>query len=258
MFRTRRRGRLISAASAVIVLGAAIGANPAAAYRPFDGTDAAVADPKEVEIEFQPLGMLKQGSDKSLVTPATVVNIGFENRWEAVFEGNGLWPVSPAGPFEITDPGIFLKHVLVPGSLQDQTGPSVATEFGVLLPEVNGDRGYGASLAGIVSQRWDWGTIHFNAAISRTRTQNNDVFAGLIIEGPSKWVVRPVAEVFYEEEINQSHTISALVGLIWQVRDNLSFDVAFRHAITDGQPVNEIRIGTTFGFVLGPMAAAHR
>ena len=83
------------------------------------------------------------------------------------------------------------------------------------------------------------------------------MFAGLIIEGPSKSVVRPVAEVFYEEEINQSHTISALVGLIWQVRDNLSFDVAFRHAITDGQPVNEIRIGTTFGFVLGPMAAAH-
>ena len=97
----------------------------------------------------------------------------------------------------------------VPGSLQDQTGPSVATEFGVLLPEVNGDQGYGASLAGIVSQRWNWGTIHFNAAISaNTHAENDDVFAGLIIEGPSKWLVRPVAEVFYEEEVNQSHTIS--------------------------------------------------
>ena len=185
---------------------------------------------------------MKQGSDKSLVAPATVVNIGFENRWEAVFEGNGLFPVSPAGPFEITDPGISLKHVLVPGSLQDQTGPSVATEFGVLLPEVNGDQGYGASLAGIVSQRWDWGTLHFNAAASSTRDQNTDLFAGLILEGPAKWIVRPVAEIFYEEEVNQSHTISALVGLIWQVRDNLSFDVAYRHAMTDGQPVNEIRL----------------
>jgi hypothetical protein len=231
---------------------------PAAAYRPFDGTDAAVAEPKEVEIEFQPLGALKNGSDKSLVAPATVVNIGFENRWEAVFEGNGLIPLSPSGPFEVTDPGIFLKHVLRPGSLQDQTGPSIATEFGVLLPEVNGDKGYGASLAGIVSQRWDWGTVHFNAAISRTREQNTDVFAGLILEGPSKWTVRPVAEIFYEEELNQSHTFSGLLGLIWQVRDNLSFDVAVRHAITDGRPINEIRLGTTLGFSLGPMIAARR
>jgi hypothetical protein len=44
--------------------------------------------------------------------------------------------------------------------------------------------------------------------------------------------------------------------LIWQVRDNLSFDVAVRHALTNGRPVDEIRIGTTFGFPFGPMAAA--
>jgi hypothetical protein len=128
----------------------------------------------------------------------------------------------------------------------------------VLLPEVNGDQGYGASLAGIVSQRWEWGTLHFNAAASLTRDHNTDLFAGLILEGPAKWVVRPVAEVFYEEEVNQSHTISALVGLIWQVRDNLSFDVAYRHAVTDGRPIDEIRLGTTFGFTLGPMAAGRR
>jgi hypothetical protein len=241
-----------------IGLCAALWAGPAAAYRPFNGTDAAVADPKEVEVELQPIGLLKQGSDKSLVVPATVLNIGFENRWEAVFESNGVFPVSPAGPFEITDPAISLKHVLRPGSLQDQPGPSVASEFGVLLPEVNGDQGYGASLAGIVSQRWEWGTLHFNAAASLTRDHNTDLFAGLILEGPAKWVVRPVAEVFYEEEVNQSHTISALVGLIWQVRDNLSFDVAYRHAVTDGRPIDEIRLGTTFGFTLGPMAAGRR
>jgi len=70
-------------------------AGPAAAYRPFDGTDAAVADPNEIEIEFQPIGALWQGSDKSLVGPWTVLNFGFENRWEAVLEGKGIIPVSP-------------------------------------------------------------------------------------------------------------------------------------------------------------------
>ena len=59
--------------------------------------------------------------------------------------------------------------MLVPGSLQDETGPSVATEFGVLLPDSNGGSGVGASLPGIVSQRWDWGPIHLNAETALTR-----------------------------------------------------------------------------------------
>ena len=227
----------------------ALWAGPAAAYRPFNGTDAAVADPNEVEIEFQPVGVLAQDSDKSLVGPWAVLNIGFENRWEAVFEGKGIIPVSPGGAFEIADPGISLKHVLVPGSLQDQTGPSIATEFGVLLPEVNGERGVGATLQGIVSQRWDWGTIHFNVAASLTREHNGDLFTGLIIEGPSKWIVRPVAEIFYEDDVNQAHTISGLIGAIWQVNDKLSFDIGFRHAVTNGSNVNEIRAGLTVGFM---------
>ena len=258
LFGFYQRLRSFSAVFALIGLCTAFFTDPAAAYRPFDGTDAAVADPNEVEIEFQPLGALSQGSQHSLIAPATVLNIGFENRWEAVFEGKGLIPQSPAGPFEVADPAFSLKHVLRPGALQDQAGPSIATEFGVLLPEANGARGVGASLAGIVSQRWDWGTIHVNVAASLTREHNGAVFTSLIIEGPSKWTVRPVAEVFFEEETNQSHTISGLIGLIWQVRDNLSFDVAVRHALTDGRPVDEIRMGTTVGFSLAPMLAAHQ
>jgi len=62
------------------------------------------------------------------------LNFIFENRWEAVLEGKGITPVSPSGPFALTDTAFSLKHILIPGSLQDQTGPSVATEFGVLLP----------------------------------------------------------------------------------------------------------------------------
>jgi hypothetical protein len=222
----------------------------AQAYRPFDGTDAAVAAPGELEIELQPAGHLRESGSTSLIAPATVVNYGFSEGWEAVFEGQGQTPLSPSGPTSLTAAGAFLKHVLQPGSLQDKTGPSIATEFGVLLPDSTGSSGVGASLAGIVSQRWDWGTIHLNAQTALTRDHRADLFLGGIIEGPSQWPVRPVAEFFYEKEFGQSETLSALVGLIWRVRDNLSFDVGLRHALTNGHPVNEIRAGLTFGFPL--------
>ena len=167
-----------------------------------------------------------------------------------VFEGRGETPLSTAGPTELTTAGAFLKHVVVPGSLQDKSGPSVATEFGVLLPDSTGDSGVGASWAGIVSQRWDWGTVHFNAETALTRDHHADVFVGTILEAPSKWKVRPVAEVFYEREFSVEETVSGLVGLIWQVNDKLAVDVAYRHALANGHSVEEVRAGVTFAIPL--------
>jgi hypothetical protein len=223
---------------------------PAFAYRPFDGTDAAVASPGELEVELQPTGAQRERGAQTLIAPWTVLNFGLNQEWEAVFEGRGETQLSPSGSTELTTGGAFLKHVVVPGSLQDKSGPSVATEFGVLLPDSTGNSGVGASWAGIVSQRWDWGTIHFNTEAALTRDHHADVFVGSIIEGPSKWTVRPVAEVFYEKEFGQEETISGLVGLIWQVSDKLAVDAAFRHALTNGHPVNEVRAGLTFAVPL--------
>jgi hypothetical protein len=255
MFANRRSSKLKFpkwlVSGPVIALCLAASSGPAWAYRPFDGTDAAIAAPGELEIELQPAGRLREGGNTTLVAPATVINYGLSEGWEAVLEGQGQTPLSPSGPTSLTSAGAFLKHVIQPGSLQDQIGPSVATEFGMLLPDSTGSSGIGASLAGIVSQRWDWGTIHLNAATALTRDHHADVFLGGIIEGPSKWSIRPVAEFFYEREFGQSETISGLVGLIWRVRDNLSFDVGLRHALTNGHPVNEVRAGLTFGFPLG-------
>ena len=241
-----------------MALGLMSWSTSAFAYRPFDGTDAAVAAPGEVEIELQPAGRLREQKANTLIAPATVLNYGLSDGWEAVLEGQGQTPLTPSGPTSITSAGAFLKHVLQPGSLQDKTGPSVATEFGMLLPDSTGNSGVGASLAGIVSQRWDWGTIHLNAETALTRDHHADVFLGGIIEGPSKWSIRPVAEFFYEKEFGQSETISGLVGLIWRVRDNLSFDIALRHALTNGHPVSEVRAGLTFGFPLEQLSGRAR
>ncbi len=248
-----RRRALRHPYTAVLLAGVAMiqWCAPASAYRPFDGTDAAVADPSELEFELQPAGVLWQGSDKSLIAPATVVNVGLPDRWEAVFEGQGQFPLSASDQAAaLTDAGVFLKHVLRPGGLQNENGPSIAIEFGALGPGINADTGFGASVDGIISQRFDWGTVHFNSQMTLTRDHHADLFLSTIIEGPSQWKVRPVAEIFYEEEFGQSRAVSGLIGAIWQVRDDLAFDVGFRHAQRNGQPVNEIRAGLTFGFPL--------
>src|SRR5258705_11304241 len=242
----------IGASPSLACICVLMGLKTASGYRPFDGTGAAVGEKDKVEIELQPAGLLKDASGKTLIAPAARFNYGYTENWEAVLEGQFENPLSPSGPASLRAAGAFLKGVLREGSLQDKIGPSVATEFGVLLPDSQGNSQFGASLAGIVSQRWDWGAIHLNGFAERTREHRADLFAGVIIEGPSKWTVRPVAEVFYEKEFGKSETVSGLVGLIWQVREDLSFDVGLRHALTDGHPVNEIRAGMTLAFSVSP------
>jgi hypothetical protein len=224
---------------------------PALAYRPFDGTDAAVADKNELEIELQPFGWRRDDQQKTLVMPGARINYGFAERWEFLVEGQFETPLSPSGPSSFAADDTLLKYIVKPGSLQDKTGLSIATEFGPLWPEVNGDRGVGFTWAAIVSQRWDWGTAHFNVEANLTRDHQGEAFLDVILEGPAKWKVRPVFEVFYDRVWTQTETYSGLVGAIWQVRDNLSFDAGFRYALVNGHPVNEIRAGLTFGFDVG-------
>ena len=244
----RSLGRLSLGTGSAIAAVLCLYAQPASAYRPFDGTDAAVADLNEVEIELQPFGGQRTGSQTTAIAPEVVYNYGFAERWEAVVQSQMMTPITPGGEASIAADGVFLKHVIVPGVLQGQSGISVATEFGALLPGVNADPGVGFSWAGIVSQRWDWGTAHFNVETNLTRDHQAEVFLDVILEGPSTWTVRPVFETFYDKVWTQGESRSVLLGAIWQVNHDLALDAAYRYAIMDGHPVNEIRAGITFAF----------
>ena len=57
-------------------------------------------------------------------------------------------------------------------------------------------------------------------------------------------------EFFYEEEFGQARTFSAVLGTIWQGKDDLLFDVRVRHAVTNSHSIDESRAGMTFGFPL--------
>jgi hypothetical protein len=234
LFRERARRRI--AAGVVIGICAAGWALPAAAYRPFDGTDAAVADLGEMEIELQPLGATHAGGVTRGLSD-TIVNYGFADRWELVLQTTPQVPPEGFGPISVSNAAL-VKYVVQPGVLQDKPGPSIATE------------------SGIVSQRWDWGTAHFNVTTNLTPDQHGELFLSTILEGPNKWKVRPVAEFYFDKVADGEQTYSALVGAIWQVNDKLSFDIAGRYALVDGRPVSEFRLGLTFGFPLGKPQSA--
>jgi hypothetical protein len=77
------------------------------AYRPFDGTDAAVAETGEIEIELGPVEYLRAGPERTLLAPDLRINYGFIPGWEAALEGkltHGLTAGTP-GTSLVEKPG---------------------------------------------------------------------------------------------------------------------------------------------------------
>jgi hypothetical protein len=58
------------------------------AYRPFDGTDGAVAETGEIEIELGSVEYLRAEAQRMLFVPDVRVNYGFMPRCEASLEGD--------------------------------------------------------------------------------------------------------------------------------------------------------------------------
>ena len=145
---------------------------PAFAYRPFDGTDAAVAERGQLEIELGPIGLLREGPERFLVVPALIANVGIADHLELVLEGRHqflLGEAAGAARARLVDTALSLKAVVRQGELQENSGPSVATEVGVLLPTLNGDPGVGAQATVIVSRRFSRAMIHLNGGVAFTR-----------------------------------------------------------------------------------------
>ncbi len=219
----------------------------ALAYRPFDGTDADVASLHEWELEIQTVGYYRAG-DAKYFDPGGVLNYGLASRVELVLEGFSFIPYdTQLGPSRFTETGAFAKVVWKSGCLQDEGGPSFATETGPLLPTIHGTKGFGAYTGGILSTCLGDALIaHWNAEVQiLPQSHALDLFGGVILEPPpSRWVVRPVAELFVEHDFRGVQTYSGLVGAIWQVSGKLAVDVAVRRASISGQnDVSELRAG---------------
>jgi hypothetical protein len=240
-------------------------AEPALAYRPFNGTDASVVTRGKFELELGPVSYYQIGGERDLVAPAVVLNYGVVDHVELVFQGlNYVALGANALPSRdrFVDTELSAKIVLREGCLQRKRGISVAAEPGLLLPQIGGESGAGAGIGGIVTQCLEEKlTVHYNVAVELTRELNLDLFGGAIVEGPRALPVRPVAELFIDEELNVGTTLSALVGAIWVAAEDLDFDVGLRVArstdvglfgkrfgVVRESLVYEVRLGLTWRF----------
>lgn len=232
----------------------------AAAYRPFDGTDADVAKRGELELEVGTLGYV-HGRDGAYVGPVQVLNYGPIDRVELVL---GARPVVPAyratsDRFALADTVASVKSVLREGVLQDARGPSIALELDAFLPTLNGEPGWGAGAALIISERVSFLTLHLNLQVARTRAENADGIADLILEGPPLLGrTRPVAELSFEHEFNARSTAVGLLGFISQVTERFSADIAARYALSGRDRTFELRGGFTCDIDLLSADTPHR
>jgi hypothetical protein len=217
------------------------------AYRPFDGTDAGVADTGNIELEIGPLGYLRAQHDTALVFGNGVFNFGFIPTWELVVAGKGVYGLDLAPPPRFQDGSVFLKHVLREGTLQGGRGISLAVEFGMLFPtsEQRVDEA-GLHIALITSYVWPRRlVVHVNTVIERASDGQPDLFLGAILEGYGSARIRPVGELFLDRHGGDVQP-SVLVGTIVTVNEHLSFDAATRLAYSSGAPLFEVRAGLTW------------
>ena len=208
-----------------------------------------------MEIELGPVGYLREASENSLVVPALVVNAGLLERLEFVAEGKGVIALG-AEPeeldeFELDGVAVLLKGIVRRGSLQGETGPSLAIESGVQIPTQERHERVGASVVAIASQSWDSFTLHLNLGGELAPEHDTLLLAGLIAEVPGAWRVRPVAELRAERALDAHERLaSGLIGAIWRVSDRLSLDAALRGGWLDGCSIFEVRAGVTWQFGL--------
>jgi hypothetical protein len=239
-----------------IAAGVTLMPSSAWAYRPFDGTDADVAELHVFELELGPVGFDSVAGRSLLTAPSMVLNLGIFEQTELVADVNewvAVGRLAPGTPrTELFGADVLLKHVFRKGKLQDEPGPSIAVEAGLLLPQVNGIAAYGGSFDVITSYGWRWGTVHWNEWFQWTRQQHADLFSGLILEGPREWPVRPVAELFFDQDFTGPSIQSGLLGAIWTLGENLTLDAGFRAArLTSRGDEFEARLGFTWATAIG-------
>lgn len=249
--RARRSGRWRRAVPLVATPFALLVAfRDAAAIRPFDGTDAAVADAGTIELEVGPVDWIDTHGD-DVLAPTAVLNVGFAQGWELSAYAQPSWRISEGSGrrFALVDDGVVLKRILRDGSLQGRAGPSVAVEVSALLPATDPLDRFGARVTPVVSQTWKGFTGHLGASVSWTRLNQPAVNGSLILEGPEIAArLHPAIEVTTGWERDLGSSWSGLAALLWSPRDDLDLDLGLRIGRAFGTNVRELRAGFTWRF----------
>ena len=138
----------------------------ALAYRPFVSTDAAVARPGEVEIEFGYAGFRRNDEHTTIVAPTVIANLGLGHDLELVGGFKLVNDLSRGAARDRTrfeDSAVSVKWIAREGALQEHgSAPSLAEELSALLPTIRGEDRPGGEVVGIMSGAAFGWTYHLN------------------------------------------------------------------------------------------------
>jgi hypothetical protein len=220
----------------------------ALAFRPFEGTDAAVADLGEFELEEGPSGVEVGGAGREVLLPNLALNVGLAPQIELSTNTHDMELLRPGRALPVAryqDTEVGIKAVLVPGCLQGGSGPSLASELAIHLPDQFDDGVMRGSLGLILSARAGLLAFHANVAAAR-QAEGYDIQESLIIDAGLSSAVRPVIELGSSGRLGQPPVYSVLFGAIFQLSEATTIDAAMVGSASDGALSAQARIGLTW------------
>ena len=234
-------------ASLLIVTGLSFWATPSAlALRPFVTTDADVAGPYEIELEWGVFGLTVQkqpGHDEVRIqSPNLRLNVGFPGDWEIVLETvHEFIDKENKGGFhsdtsQFTDSGGFVKKVWYRGS---GWLPNFATETGILVPTERGaERARDVDFEGLVIFTWNFpnltwhmtlggATKHTDEVDEPNENRANFIFGTILdVPVPGRERFHLVGEYSGEKAEKEAIEHQLLGGMVWHSPWNMEFDMA--------------------------------
>lgn len=236
----------------LLALGGLFLSSASHALRPFESTDADVVDPGEIELEA---GILyeEQSHDRLWEAPTLVLNIGVLEETELVLEGVSAYKDDDSGTGwdrELTDTAAFVKRVW----RRSEDGLwSFATETGILFPNEEDDQGLDYEALAIFTWNAPAASVHFNGGVETERElggANRDtiLFWGVAAEMPLTDRLQLAAEINGEKHQRERPESRALVGCLWQCRENLLLDLAVFRGLTKESPDVGFTGGFTYSF----------
>ncbi len=244
----------------LLVLTGLVALAPATSARAYliETNDARVADHGSFELELAPIGyyQLVVGDEyRELIAPSMQLYLGIAPGWDLLYltRGYGRIEGDPTqSAYSLSDQMVAFRTMLVRGRYSDEghEGPSLTLQTGVLLPGVDAETGFGATIALLFAQQWDAGTLHLNAWVNLTHERLLNLFFTSCIEGPDAWTVRPVVEVWIDLVVDGDPTLSGLLGAVWDVSDDVALQGGVRMGGWEGWLDFEVRLSAYFAVPL--------
>ena len=233
---------------------------PARAYL-IDLNDARVVDHGSMELELQPLGYyqtLLGDEEHYLIAPSAQIYWGLAEGWDVLYLTRGwgrLDEVPDQSPYTVEEQMVAFRVMLRDGAYSDEEadGPSITLQWGLLLPGIDAEIGFGATVALLFAQEWDVGTLHLNAWANLTHERAFNLFVSAVIEGPPEWPARPVIEVWFDLEVGDEGEVpalSGLLGIVVDVSDEFALQGGARVGGFDDRLDLEVRVSSWAAFEL--------